>query len=407
MEDPDYNPVVPPHVPPSLVHDFNLYDYQSRDPFEAVHALFKQGVPELFWTRNLGGHWIVLGAGAISEVDRNKTLFSTKRMFVPDVQNPDPPFFIPLQADLPMHTVYRGLITPLFTPDRISIIQERVRQTSEELIEQILQSNDLEFIRDYAAVLPVVIFLTLTDLPLADRDRLRAIAHRVLDPSDDVNRSAPIQDLVDYLTPVIDQRIEFPGEDVFSKIITQGIQERGLARDEVIKLSCTLLVGGLDTVTAALTYFAQHLANHPADRRRLIEEPEVLPRAIEEILRRYPVSIIGRQFTEDTTFRGVEVRRDDHILWSVGMSNFDERVFQNPLAVDFDRKRAPHATFGAGIHFCPGASLARTELRIFAETWLARIPEFHVPPGAGVKYKDGHTITLRALPLSIGPNPIS
>ena len=161
-------------------------------------------------------------------------------------------------------------------------------------------------------------------------------------------------------------------------------------------------MGGLDTVTASLTYFTRHLAMHPEDRRRLIEEPDLIPRAVEEVLRRYPVSNISRQFTRDMEYRGIPVKKDDRIVWSAAMSNLDDAKFPDSLTVDFDRKRQQSASFGQGIHFCPGATLARTELRIFAEVWLARVPDFQVTPGARIHYRDGHTITLDSLPLVIG-----
>jgi cytochrome P450 len=255
---------------------------------------------------------------------------------------------------------------------------------------------------DFAAEMPVVVFLSLMGLPLAHRQQLRALAHRILDPSGDTNRSVPLGELLQYLRPQIEQRTRDPGPDAFSQILIKA-GEQGLDPDEVIKLVATVLLGGLDTVSSALTYMARYLADNPRDCQRILAERAVLRPAIEEIFRRYPVSITGRQVMQDTAFRGVALKKDDHIVWSVGMYNFDERVFPNPLSVDFDRKRTPHDTFGQGVHICPGAYLARTEMYIFAETWLSRIPEFHIPPGTTVGFRDGQTISYRALPLRVGP----
>jgi cytochrome P450 len=404
VNDPDYNPAVPAHVPPELVYDFNVRDYQSQDPFISAHALLNSGLPEIFWTRNLGGHWIVACADAIAEAGRNTSEFSTQRMFVPDHQNPDPPFFLPNQTDPPLHAPQRAVIAPLFAPARIEMLQGKIRAMSIEKIEAIAQGTECEFIEDYAAEFPVIVFLNMTDLPTADRFKLRDIAHRILDPSGDVNRSAPVQDLVDYLTPIIEDRIASPRDDVLSTVLSEGIRGKGLTRDIAVMLAATVVMAGLDTVTGALTYFARHLAENRADRLRLIEQPEVIPRAIEEILRRYGLPNVGRQVKDDTVFRGVKMRKNDHVMWGERLSNLDERAFPNALAVDFDRKRAPHSTFGNGIHFCPGATLARAELRIFAETWLRRFPEFHLKPGTEVSYRDGHNVMLRELHLVLGPS---
>lgn len=402
MSDPHYNAVIPDHVPSALVHDYNVYDYQGQDPYLAAHALMQQDLPEIFWSRHNGGHWIVTGAEGILQTDRDNDHFSTKRMFVPEQLNPETPFFLPNQTDLPEHTVEKGVIVPLFSPARIKLLTEDIRVTANELIDDILERGECEFIADFSSKLPVIIFLSLVDLPRDDREKLISIAHRVLDPKNEAVRMSGLTDLVGYLTPIIEDRAANPRDDVISKIVQDGVNDKNLTRDTIVKLSCTVLMGGLDTVTASLTYLTRHLALHPEDRARLIAEPGLIPRAIEEVLRRYPVSNVSRQFTQDMDYRGVDVRKNDRIVWSAAMSNLDERKFADALTVDFDRKRTQSASFGQGIHFCPGATLARTELRIFAEEWLARVPDFHIKPGAEIRYRDGHTITLDCLPLVIG-----
>lgn len=402
MTDPHYNPVIPDHVPPALVHDHNVYDYQGQDPFLAAHALMQRDLPEIFWSRNNGGHWIITGAEGILQTDRDNVHFSTKRMFVPEQLNPETPFFLPNQTDLPEHTVEKGVIVPLFAPKRIQLLSEAIRDISQELMAPIIERGHCEFIADFASKLPVIIFLSLVDLPKEDREKLVSIAHRVLDPKNEEVRTGGLIDLVGYLTPIIEDRAGKPKDDVISKIVEIGITEKALSHDTIVKLSCTVLMGGLDTVTASLTYLTRHLAMTPQDRQRLIEEPDVIPRAVEEVLRRYPVSNLSRQFTCDMDYRGVQVKKNDRIVWSAAMSNLDDRKFSDSLTIDFDRKRQQNASFGQGIHFCPGATLARTELRIFVETWLAAIPDFHIPPDADIRYRDGHTITLASLPLVIG-----
>ncbi|MGE4429692.1 MAG: cytochrome P450 [Sphingobium sp.] len=402
MNDPHYNPAIPDHVPAALVHDYNVYDYQDQDPFLAAHALMKAGMPDIFWSRHNGGHWIVTGAEGILQTDRDNDHFSTKRMFVPEQLNPETPFFLPNQTDLPEHTIEKGVIVPLFAPNRIQALSQDIREIANELIDPVLERGECEFIADFSSKLPVIIFLSLVDLPREDREKLIGIAHRVLDPKNEQVRMSGLADLVGYLTPIIDDRAENPKDDVISKIVHDGIHDKQLSRDTIVKLSCTVLMGGLDTVTASLTYLARHLAMSPGDRQRLVEEPGMIPRAIEEVLRRYPVSNLARQFTRDMEYRGVRVKKNDRIVWSAAMSNLDERKFPDALTVDFDRKRQQSASFGQGIHFCPGATLARTELRIFAEVWLSRVPDFHIRPGADIRYRDGHTITLDNLPLVIG-----
>jgi camphor 5-monooxygenase len=405
MNDPDYNPVVPAHVRAELVHDHNIYDYETQDPFLAMHELLENGTPEIFWTRNNGGHWIVLGAEANTALASDPVLFSAARLMVPDHANSDTSSFPPNDTDPPIHKEYRNVLAPLFTPKRITLVEAKIREVTDSLIDGILARGECEFVGDFAAQMPVIIFLTLLDLPLEHRVPLRSLGHRVLFPENDPHRATPLQELADYLQPIIDDRALNPRDDAISFILQQKVNGRSLTTEEMMKLTRSTLLGGLDTVPSMLAYFTRYLAETPAARERLRDRPQDIKIAIEEILRRFPVSHIGRMVATDTTFRGVEMKKGEHIVWSVGMYNFDKRRFPDPMTVDFDRKRQAHATFGVGEHFCVGNMLARTELRVFAEHWLPRIPDFHVKPGSKIRYRGGFNINYTELPIVIGPAP--
>jgi cytochrome P450 len=144
----------------------------------------------------------------------------------------------------------------------------------------------------------------------------------------------------------------------------------------------------------------RYLAESAEAREELIQKPELIPGAVEELLRRFPPTLSGRFVTEDLTFRGAAMKKGDHVLWTLGMFNLDDRQFPDPMKVDFNRKRAQHMTFGGGIHFCVGAFLARTELRIFLKHWLKIIPSFRLSEPADT-YRTGLTMSLTKLLLEI------
>jgi cytochrome P450 len=171
----------------------------------------------------------------------------------------------------------------------------------------------------------------------------------------------------------------------------------------MLRLTTSILLGGLETVTSSLGYITHHLADHPEARRYLIDNPDAIPAAVEEYLRRFPPAVTGRQATDDFEFRQVRVRKRDHVVWSTAMYNLDEKRFSNPMIVDFERKREQHSTFGIGVHFCLGAFLARMELRIFLERWLKHIPNFYVPADATFEHRTGLTMSYKRLPLVINP----
>ena len=405
--DPYYTTELPAHVPPGLVHDFNLYDHETVDVFEGVHSLLESAVPEIFWTRNNGGHWIATGAEAIDGIGRDYETFSATRLFVPDHQNADTPIFPPNDTDPPLHTAYRGAIAPLFQPSAIERYRDGIRNLTMALIAPLKARGECEFMQDFAAQMPVITFLGILGLPEEDRLPLLEIAEGIFKPRDEAHRFRSVEALTAYLTPYVEARRDDPiAGDPISHVVHQTENGRPFTTEEAMKLVRSSLVAGLDTVTAALGFTARYLADNPAARRALREEPSLHTKAIEEMLRRFPVSAnLGRYITRDTVYRGVTMKKGDHVVWGVGMYNFDAQRFACPMEVQLARPGNRHGTFGVGNHFCVGAPLARAELKIFLELWLTEIPEFHIPAGAHVTYRNGFNAALSSLPLVFTASP--
>jgi cytochrome P450 len=174
-----------------------------------------------------------------------------------------------------------------------------------------------------------------------------------------------------------------------------------LTFDEMLSISMMLFLGGLDTVASQTTHVFHFLATHPAHRDALSADPALIPKAIEEMLRRFGISHIGRELAGDIEFHGVAMKAGDSIVASTPISGLDRRIFPDPLTVDFGRfsGKPTHWAFGAGPHICPGAHLARVELRIMLEEILPALPNFRLKPGASLEYLPGATLTVKALPL--------
>jgi cytochrome P450 len=408
LKDSFYNPVVPDHVPPELVHDFNIYDVGGGDPFLAYRALQDAGLPDIFWTRNNEGHWIILRNEPIAEIMRNDVVFSNTRPIVPDSANLTEVRFIPLHADPPQHGRYRAQIAPMLTPKVVKQLEIKLSELTERLIDDVLEKGEFDFMAEFACKMPIIVLLEFLGFPLEDREHLLDIANRVVEPDPGEHRDGPVNELFAYLSDKIAERTANPGEDLISQIILREPQGGGTFSDkEMLWLITSVVLGGLETVASSLGFSARWLATHPAERQRLIDQPELIPNAVEEILRRFPVSTPGREVMQDTTLRGVDMKAGEHVIWSLGMYNFDEQLFKNAMTVDLDRPRTQHATFGVGVHFCVGAFLARTELKMFMNRWLKRIPEFHIPAGTNYNYRVGLTISLKDLPMKLGPAPES
>jgi cytochrome P450 len=166
-----------------------------------------------------------------------------------------------------------------------------------------------------------------------------------------------------------------------------------------------LLIAGIDTTWSALGAALWHLAGHAGDRRRLAADPARLPTAIEEFLRAYAPVTMARLVKNDMTWHGAQLKSDDWVLLSFPAANRDPAQFERAGEVDIDRQVNRHAAFGLGIHRCVGSHLARMELRVALEAWLARIPEFTLADPAAVRWSGGQIRGPRALPLRIGPAP--
>jgi cytochrome P450 len=167
----------------------------------------------------------------------------------------------------------------------------------------------------------------------------------------------------------------------------------------VLGAAALVLIAGVDTTWSAIGSSLWHLATHEDDRRRLVEDPDLMPLAIEELLRAYSPVTMARIVTEDVEFKGCPMKAGDRILMNFPAANRDPEVFEDPSKVMLDRQHNRHVAFGSGIHRCAGSNLARMELRVALEEWLRRIPDFRVADGAEVTWAGGQVRGPRVLPV--------
>jgi len=344
----------PPHVPPALVVDFDFMrpGPEGGDPFEA-------------WTPRNGGHWLATRGEDIPVILKDHGRFSSRRVFI---GLNDRPRGVPLEYDPPEHSPLRNLLIPAFTPKSVAVWSAEARRLSIELIEGFKPDGGCDFIRDFAQQLPMIIFLKIVDLPLDHRQKLIDWVSTGLRSIDTAKRIAARANLNEYMETLLDQRLAAPGDDLYSKAIHADLGGRRMTRREALGLASGLLGGGLDTVAATMGWMAMFLAEHPAHRGELAAEPKRIPKAIDELMRRYSI--------------GAELKAGEQILMATCVHGLDARSFEEPLEVRFDRKDSyKHSTLSHGIHRCIGAPLASQEMKIFLEEWLSRIPEFSTDPG--------------------------
>ncbi|HUZ55459.1 MAG TPA: cytochrome P450 [Streptosporangiaceae bacterium] len=372
---------------------------QSRT---AAYQIMRDAGPVV---RDAHGAYLVSDAEAVSYVLRHPDLFSSKRAF-DSLGSPIP--IVPVASDPPEHTRYRQLLGPFFGVRGTARWLPEVRSLAAGLIDGFIERGRCDLVADFAIPLPAQVFLTLFGLPLGDRDRLIAWKEAVLGavgisgaepPSD--SSIALAAELYEYLVSHIAERRG--GTDVLSQLLADSSEQR-LTDEEVLGLSFLFVLAGLDTVTSALSMAFAALASQPALRQQIVDDPAMIPDAVEELLRfDGPVVTVPRVATQDVEVAGQVIPADSYVAVAIGAANRDPAGHQDPDAIDF-RRNEGHLAFGAGPHGCLGAHLARLEMRVALEEWHRRIPDYQLAPGASTTADwPAALVGLDSLPLVFAP----
>lgn len=317
---------------------------------------------------------------------------------------------IPLEVDPPLHTEYRRILNPWFTPRAIAELEPEVRRIVRELIDGFAARGSCEFHSEFATPLPSGIFMALMGLPMEDLPRFFEWRDNTIRPDVEPGdiagaervRRETAHAISDYFRAAIADRRAAPDGSLLSAMVRAEMTGRPFTETELLGISHLLLLGGLDTVTASLDCMISFLATHPEHRRQLVEDPSRTPAAVEELLRWLtPVMVILRSVQEDVRVRDVELRAGDAVTLVLGAANSDEDVF-GAVDADFTRDANRHVAFGAGHHFCLGAHLARLELRVALEELHARIPDYRFPDGFEPHFSTGIR-QADPLPLEFDP----
>ncbi len=390
---------VPPHVPPELVRDVDLFNIPGAS--EDVHLAWKRvqdSCPDLYFTPRYGGYWVLNRAELMNQIWPDHERFSSYRAIgIPHVA--DMPQQLPIEADPPVHQFYRHPINIAVSPKAIQGYTVLARELAVELIEGFKAKGECEFVREFSQMLPITIFLKMVNLPIADRPWLLERAEVMVRSPDIPKRMQAYTEIIGYLDGWVRKRTAEPGDDLISKILAIRVGDRPITHEEALSECALVLFGGLDTVAGTMGFFARFLAMNPEHRRQLIDEPALIPQAVEELLRRHSIPSIGRVLTQDVEVAGVHMKAGDRVQITVCMHGLDERAWPDSLKVDFKRDVRGHMAFGGGVHRCPGANLARAELRVFLEEWLKRIPEFSLKPGDPPVTASGSVAGVMHLPL--------
>jgi cytochrome P450 len=292
-----------------------------------------------------------------------------------------------LAMDPPQHHQLRSLVSQVFTPRSVALLEARIGELTEELLNQTKDRSDLELVSDLAYPLPVTVIAELLGVPAADRPLFKTWADSLfardnIDPNDKAaieESAADLRRFHDYLRGHVRQRQARPHPDLISDLIAADIDGRRLGEQEIVGFATVLLIAGHITTTILLGNTIRCLDEYPQAQATLRADSAAIPGAIEEVLRyRSPFALIRRFTTTDVQI-GERVIAPGQVVygWLVS-ANHDERQFENPDRFAIERRPNPHLAFGKGIHFCLGAPLARLEARVALGILLRRFASLRV-----------------------------
>ncbi|TIL90309.1 MAG: cytochrome P450 [Mesorhizobium sp.] len=397
---------VPDHVPPEMVGDFSLFTSPSMsptpngDPHAAVACV--HAGPSIFyspWNTRTGlGTWVITRAADQRRVLQETEAFSSHRSIFASALGEDWPM-IPLELDPPSHGVFRSLLNPLLSPKRVTELEPTIRERAATLIDRIASSGtSCDVMKDFAFPFAVNIFLRFLGLPDHRLDTFVGWAKDLLH-GDDVRRPAAARTIVSFIDELAAMRRKKPVDDFMSFIVQAQVEGRGLTDEEVRGIGVLIFVAGLDTVAAAIGFDLAYLARNLKDQELLRNEPDRIVLAAEELLRAYPSVQMIRVARKDVDFEGAPIRKGDYVSCATMIANRDPTEFQSPNTVDLTREDNRHAAFGYGPHRCLGSHLARREIVIGLEEWLARIPPFRIKEGTAPITHGGHVFGIENLVL--------
>ncbi len=375
--------------------------------FEEIDRLREQY--RYFWNTTAQGYWVLTRFNDIREAFQSPEVFGNHSIVPVD---PDPQYrFLPSYSDPPLHMKYRAPLNRWFAPKAVEGFRPRIRQIARDIISGFVSDGEVEFLDAFGDQFPAQSFATVMGLPQEDVAFFIACARRISGAVSSVGeKSDPVgamNDIKAYFAEALADRRRAPRDpsiDFVTHLMGAHIDDRPLEDEEFLDICMTLTFGALDTTKSVIGWCFWHLATHPDDRRWVVDEPSIIPSAVEEMLRAYPIVSMARKLTQDIDFHGCPMKKDDMVLLSIQSATRDGDVFENPDEVHLDRTPNRHIAFGASEHRCLGSHLARAELQTALEEWHRQIPEYEIASGEEVLARGGQ-ISLLRLPLTWPSTP--
>jgi cytochrome P450 len=288
--------------------------------------------------------------------------------------------------DPPTHTIHRGLLSRVFTPRRVAALEPQIRTFCARSLDPLVGAGGFDFVADLGAEMPMRVIGMLLGIPEEDQQAIRDRADANLRTEAGQPMQVSAHDVLNgaMFADYIDWRADHPSDDIMTDLLHAEFEDetgtvRRLTRQEILTYVTVVAGAGNETTTRLIGWAGKVLADHPGQRRELVEDRSLVPNAVEELLRyEPPAPHVGRYLPHEVELYGRTIPAGSALLFLVGAANRDDRRFEDPDRFDIHRRIGQHLTFGYGIHYCLGAALARLEGRIALDEVLDRFPEWEV-----------------------------
>ncbi|MGX5558451.1 cytochrome P450 family protein [Bacillus cereus] len=346
----------------------------------------------------MGGTWVALHYDDVITILKDSRFIKDLRKFTPlhdkqhrILENPaasklfDWLMNMPnmLTVDPPDHTRLRRLVSKAFTPRMIEDLRPRIQQIADELLVAVQEQGKMEIISDFAYPLPIIVISEMLGIPATDRSQFRewtkVLMNASVDPSEGAAVTTTLEKFIQYIEALLNEKRLNPDADLISELVQTKEQEDKLSNNELLSTIWLLIIAGHETTVNLISNGVLALLQHPEQMNLLRENPSLIPSAVDELLRYSgPVMFISRLASEDMTIHGKTIRKGDLVLLSLTAANIDPQKFTYPEILNISREENNHLAFGAGIHHCLGAPLARLEGQIALGTLLQRLPNLRL-----------------------------
>lgn len=363
-------------------------DWDPMDPAHAgdpteIHAHLRDKCP-VAWSDRFGGFYAITRFEDVKAAALDHATYSNDRATIPSSAGPDRPPRAPVEVDPPLHGDFRDVLNRFFAPDRIRLLEPVIRRTARDLLGRCVSLGETDAVASFTFYMPIQVQCIFLGISPEDGEKIKTTINRIIHAGatgNEAEHRAGNDEIYAYIEDVIEARRKTPYDpnDVISALLNEQIGGRSLTTDDVAGVIRLFLQAGHGTTTNGLGSTLRHLGTNLSDQKRLREQPNLIPQAIEEILRVWtPVRAVGRRTTCDVEVAGRLVPKGSKVALMVAAANRDATAFDDADTVNIDRKQNKHIALGYGIHRCVGAALARAQLRIAVEELFSMTDTFEV-----------------------------